>query len=257
MNSEFSPSPLASLRAALPGLFVARRRHSDGAPFLAVSNPHPGGEPVRIDLDGEPALHFGPHHDHYDPTPDGWRALLGDARRIVGGTLVVCSFSDADASWQWHAFVDTGEPWAAPDSPPAAHAAFSPLRTEADAFRVLVDSQWNPMVGELFARFARVGAVLDVRAWDPAQNRRISLAPDWFQTIVRPTALDYLLAAVEVQSTPGGSLLESFSFNADDATYEALLDGSRWILRPAPWTCPPRQRRPIASAPTLDALLDL
>lgn len=237
-----NPSPLADLRRALPGLAVSRRRHSDGAPFLSVVNPHPGGQPLRIDLDGDPALHFGPHHDHYDPTPDGWRALLADASKIVSGTLVVCTFSDADTSWEFHSFIDLSA---------------SPLHSDADAFSVIVDSQWNPMAGELLTRSARVGAVLGVLAWNPAANRRFALAPDWFQTIVRPTGLDYLLAAAEVQTTPGGSLLESFSFDAGDATYECRRDTTRWLLRPAPWTCPPRKRRTLASAPTLEALLDL
>ena len=238
------PDPAAALvelRSALPGLTVSRRRHPDGGPFLSVANPHPGGQPLRIDLDGAPALHFGPHHDHYEPTPDGWRDLIADASQIVAGTIVTCTGTDADASWKWHTFLDTSS---------------TPLATDADAFRFLAHSQWNNIAGELLVRSARVGAVLDVLAWNPAGNRHFALSPDWFQTLVRPTGLDYLLAAVEVQSTPGGFLLDAFSFGAGGDTFECRRDGSRWVLRPAPWTCPPRKRRILASAPTLDAILD-
>ncbi len=239
------PSPkraLADLRRALPDFDATLRKHPGGDPFIAVANPHPGGQPIRIDLDQNPALHFGPHHDHYDATDDGWRDLIGDARKIVSGTILACTCTDADASWKWHTFLDT---------------ATDPLDTDADAFHFLADSQWNPMIGELLSRSARVGAVIDVIAWNPAANRHFALSSDWFQTLVRPTGLDYLLAAVEVQSTPGGSLLEAFAFDAGDDTWECRRDATRWVLRPAPWTCPPRKRRALASAPTLDALLDL
>jgi hypothetical protein len=247
MNPTPAPFPppetaLADLARTLPDLPATLRRHDDGTPFLHIDNPN-GGSSLRIDLDDSPALHFGPHHDHYDPTLDGWLALLAAARKIVDGTLLACTFSDADASWPVHFFLDL---------------SVDPLCTDVDAFRVLVDTQWNPMAGELLARSARVGAVLSALAWNPAGNRRFALDPDWFQTLVRPTGLDYLLAAAEVQTTPGGSLLEAFAFDAGDATYECRRDASRWLLRPAPWTCPSRRQcRPLASAPTLDALLDL
>ena len=233
---------LDDLRRALPEFTAVLRKHPDGAPFITVANPHPGGPSLRIDLDGEPALHFGPHHDHYDDTADGWRTLLGDARKIVSGTLLACTFTDGEASWEHHTFLDT---------------ASSPLDTDADAFLILVSRQWNAMTGELLARSARVGAVLDALAWAPAANRHFALSPDWFKTLVRPTGLDYLFAAVEVQSTPGGSLLEAFAFGAGDDTYECRRTATRWVLRPAPWTCPPRKRRILGTAPTLDAFLDL
>lgn len=233
---------LAALRRALPGLAANLRKHPDGTPYITVANPHPGGQPLRIDLDDEPALHFGPHHDHYDDTADGWRTLLDAAQKIISGTLLTCTITDTDASWKCHTFLDTST---------------EPLDTDTDAFHFLADSQWNPMTSELLVRFARVGAVLDALAWDPANNRHFTLAPDWFTTLVRPTGLDYLLAAVEVQSIPGGSLLEAFAFDAGDDTYECRREATRWILRPAPWTCPPRKRRILATAPTLEALLDL
>ena len=242
------PAPFPRPKAAFtdlvrtfPDLYATLGRHDDGTPFLHLDNPD-DASPLRIDLDASPALHFGPHHDHYEHTFDGWLALLADARKIVEGTLLACTFSDADTSWPVHFFHDLSA---------------EPLNTDVDAFRVLVDTQWNPMAGELLVRSARVGAVLSALAWHPADNRRFALDPDWFQTLVRPTGLDYLLAAAEVQTTPGGSRLEAFSFDAGDATYECRLTATRWLLRPAPWTCPPRQCRPLATAPTLDALLDL
>ena len=247
MNSSTTSFPsakpaLAEFRRAFPELDTALRHHPDGTPCIVATNSHPGGLALRIDLDQNPALHFGPHHDHYDATADGWRELLGDVRKIVSGTLLSCTATDAGASWKWHSFFDTST---------------TPLDTDADAFHFLVDSQWNPMTGELLVRSARVGAVLDAIAWDPAGSRHFTLAPDWFQTVIRPTGLDYLRAAVEVQSSPGGSLLEAFSFDAGDDTYECRRDAARWVLRPAPWTCPSRKRRILASAPTLDTFLDL
>jgi hypothetical protein len=247
MNSSPTSFPsakpaLTECRRALPELDTALRHHPDGTPYIVTTNPHPGGLFLRIDLDQNPAIHFGPHHDHYDPTADGWRDLLGDVRKIVSGTLLSCTATDADASWKWHTFLDNST---------------TPLDTDADAFRFLVDSQWNPATGELLVRSARVGAVLDAIAWNPIYNRHFALTPDWFQTVTRPTGLDYLLAAVEVQSTLGGSLLEAFSFDVGDNTYECRRDATRWVLRPAPWTCPPRKCRLLASAPTLDTLLAL
>lgn len=46
---------------------------------------------------------------------------------------------------------------------------------------------------------ARTGAKLAWNAWNPAESGAVELTSDWFETIVRPTGLDAVLASREAQ----------------------------------------------------------
>lgn len=74
------------------------------------------------------------------------------------------------------------------------------VRTEADAFRFVVDFFTDgSAAGEFPGRFARAGAKLEWTAWNPAESGAVELTADWFETIVRPTGLDAVLASREAQ----------------------------------------------------------
>lgn len=184
---------LDEFRRALPGHKITFHRENDpdgespdcGEFRILVANPH-GGEPLRIDLGGEPTLFFGGAHVHFFERDDDWDVLLDYAKKIVAGEMRAFAIS-TDGAWQGSRF-----------DGPRFDGSF--VRTEADAFRFVVDFFTDgSAAGEFLGRFARAGAKLEWTAWNPAESGAVELTADWFETIVRPTGLDAVLASREAQ----------------------------------------------------------